>query len=160
MANEVKLNTVAKPVFGITPRRYRQMAEEGLVPPVEKGEIDFLKATKAVIDYYRKLAEGQGSLSLTEERRLKVQVDRKLKELEYLVETKNLVPRDEILGMFVARIQMVKQGLLSHSRVLPPMLVGKDAREMSDVIKTQTRLLLERFSQGGGVLTLPPQKRK
>jgi len=160
MANEVKLNTVAKPVFGITPRRYRQMAEEGLVPLVEKGQIDFLKATKAIIDYYRKLAEGQGSLSLTEERRLKVQVDRKLKELEYLVETKSLIPRDEILGMFMARIQMVKQGLLSHSRVLPPMLVGKDAREMADLIRTQTRQLLERFSQGGGVLTVPPQKRK
>ena len=160
MANEVKLNTVAKPVFGITPRRYRQMAEEGLVPLVEKGQIDFLKATKAIIDYYRKLAEGQGSLSLTEERRLKVQVDRKLKELEYLVETKSLIPKDEILGMFMARIQMVKQGLLSHSRVLPPMLVGKDAREMADLIRTQTRQLLERFSQGGGVLSVPSEKRK
>ena len=136
------------------------MAEEGLVPIVEKGEIDFLKATKAIIDYYRKLAEGQGSLSLTEERRLKVQVDRKLKELTYLVETKNLIPRDEILSMFLARIQMVKQGLLSFCRILPPMLVGKDAREMADILKMQTRQLLERYSQGGGVLTVPPSSKR
>ena len=68
MANEVELEKVSKSVFGITSRRYRQMANDEIVPAVVKGKIDFIAASKALIAYYRKLAEGQGSLSLTDVR--------------------------------------------------------------------------------------------
>ena len=63
MANEVELEKVAKSVFGISSRRYRQLANDEIVPPVVKGMIDFVAASKAIIAYYRKLAESQGSLS-------------------------------------------------------------------------------------------------
>ena len=152
MANEAELEKIAKPVFGITSRRYRQMANDEIVPAVVKGKIDFVAASKALIDYYRKLAEGSGSLSLTEERRLKVQVDRKLKEVEYLVETKELIRREEVLGEFLWRINAVTQGLMSLHRHLSPQLVGKDAREISDIIKKYTYQLRERFSRKSGIL--------
>jgi hypothetical protein len=148
--NEVELEKVAKPVFGITSRRYRQMANEEIVPPVIKGKINFQLASKALITYYRKLAEGQGEMSLTEERMKKVQIERKLKELEYLVETKELIPRAEILNEFLARITIVKQGLMSLHRSLPPILFGKDPREMADILKKHEWQLLDKFSRRSG----------
>ncbi len=82
MANEVSIEKVCKQIFGITPRRYRQLATEGVVPPVVKGKIDFLEAVKALIEYYRKLAAGQGSLTLVDERARLTKIQADMKELE------------------------------------------------------------------------------
>ena len=53
--NQVELEKISKPVFGITSRRYRQMANDEIVPAVVKGKIDFVAASKALIEYYRTL---------------------------------------------------------------------------------------------------------
>jgi hypothetical protein len=150
-SNYVSLEQVSKPVFGITSRRYRDLAQEEVVPPVVKGKIDFVRAAKALIEYYRKLAEAGGNLSLQEERRLKVQIERKLKELEYMVETKELIPKEEILNEFLGRITIVKQGLMGFHRSLPPILMGKEPREMADILKRQTWQLLDKFSRRSGI---------
>lgn len=160
MANEVELEKVAKPVFGITSRRYRQLANEEIVPLVSKGKIDFVAASKALIGYYRKLAEGQGIMSLTEERLKKIQIERKLKELEYMVETKELIPKEEILNEFLARIAIVKQGLMSFHRSLPPILIGKEPREMADILKRHTWQLLDKFSRRSGIFAIHIRKKK
>lgn len=146
---QVRLNQVCQPIFGITPRWYRELAKEGQVPYPIDGKIDFLPAVKALLEYYRKQAEGGASLSLQEEKRLKVQVERKLKELTLLVETKELIPRAEILNEFLQRINAVKSGLIVFYRSLPPLLVGKDARQMSEIIKVQVFHLLDKFSREG-----------
>jgi len=160
MANEVELEKVAKPVFGITSRRYRQMANEEIVPAVIKGKIDFIAASKSLIEYYRKLAAGQGIMSLTEERLKKVQIERKLKELEYMVETKELIPKEEILNEFLARISIVKQGLMSFHRSLPPILMGKEPREMGDILKKYTWQLLDKFSRRSGIFASTHGRKK
>lgn len=160
MANEVELEKVSKSVFGISSRRYRQMANEEIVPAVVKGKIDFMAASKALIEYYRKLAAGQGSLSLTEERLKKVQIERKLKELEYMVEMKELIPKEEILGEFLARIAIVKQGLMSFHRSLPPILFGKEPREMSDILKKYEWQLLDKYSRRSGIFASGIKRKK
>ena len=159
-SGQVKLNQVCQPIFGITPRWYRELAKEGHVPYPIDGKIDFLPAVKSIIEYYRKQAEGGASLSLQEEKRLKVQVERKLKELTYLVETKELIPRSEILNEFLQRINAVKSGLIMLHRSLPPALVGKDARQMSEIIKGRVYHLLERFSRQGKWLKVQDGKRE
>ena len=80
----IELTKVSEPVFGITWRRYRQLAADDIVPPVVKGKIDFIEATRRLIEYYRGRAEAGGSLSLTDERtRLtRINADRKQFELE------------------------------------------------------------------------------
>lgn len=164
MANEIELEVelekISKAVFGITSRRYRQMANEEIVPPVIKGKIDFINASKMLIEYYRKLATGQGIMSLTEERLKKVQIERKLKELEYMVETKELIPKEEILNEFLARISIVKQGLMSFHRALPPILMGKEAREMTDILKRHTWQLLDKFSRRSRIFASSRSKKK
>ncbi len=152
MANEVKLEDVSQKVFGISSRWYRQLVKEGLAPEVIRGQIDFVAAAKALIDYYRKLSEGQGSLTLTDERKELVKVQRQLKELEFLVKKGKLIPRENVLQEFLNRIAVVKTGMLSLSRSLPGKLTNKDGREMGVVIKRQVIQLLEKFSRRGGVL--------
>jgi hypothetical protein len=80
----MNLEKICEPVFGITSRRYRQLEKDNIVPKIANGEIDFPRAVKMLLDYYRKLAEGQGSLSLTDERvRLtKINADRKMLQLK------------------------------------------------------------------------------
>lgn len=158
--NQVELEKISKPVFGITSRRYRQMANDEIVPAVVKGKIDFVAASKALIEYYRKLAEGQGSLSLTEERMKKVQIERKLKELEYMVETKELIPKEEILDEFLARIAIVKQGLMSLHRSLSPILFGKEPREIADILKRYEWQLLNKYSRKSGVFSSGTKRKK
>ncbi len=149
MGSSLKLGSVCKEIFGITPRRYRQLASDGIVPPVTKGEIDFLEAVKKMIQYYREQA---ATPSLIEARQENISLKNNLLELEYLVESKKLISKEEISAEFVFRIQMVKQGLLSLHRMLPGQLVGKDPREMSDIIRRAAIQLLERFSRKSGLL--------
>jgi len=145
--NEVELEKVSKSVFGITSRRYRQMANEEIVPPVIKGKIDFIAASKMLIEYYRKLAAGQGIMSLTEERLKKVQIERKLKELEYMVETKELISREEMISDELGMAGIFKTALLSFHRSLPPILFGREVREISTIIKKETWNILNRLNR-------------
>jgi len=92
MANEVHIDKVAMQIFGITASRYRQMAKDAIVPPVNKGMIDFPLAVKQYVEYLKKLAKGQGSISLTDERtRLATTQANKL-ELEYQIALREYAP--------------------------------------------------------------------
>ena len=154
MANEVELEKVSKSVFGITSRRYRQMANEEIVPPVIRGKIDFINASKMLIEYYRKLATGQGIMGLTDARLENIKLKNDLLTMEKLLKTGELIPRIEILNEFLARIAIVKQGLMSFHRALPPILYGKDAREMANILKRHTWQLIGKFSKKSGVLKI------
>ncbi len=143
----LKLSRICEPIFGITPRSYRELAKEGHVPYPIDGKIDFLAATKALFEYLRKQAGGGILLSLQEERRLKVQVERKLKELTYLVETKELIPRGDFLNESLSRILAVKSGLIMLHRSLPTALIGKDVHQVSEIIKSRVFHLLEKFNR-------------
>ena len=64
-------------------RRYRQIADEDRVPKVVKGKIlDPMATMTALACYYQKLAEGNGSLSLTDERTRLTRINADKKELE------------------------------------------------------------------------------
>jgi hypothetical protein len=103
--------------------------------------------------------KGYEGKSLTETRRdltlLKIETEnlkKQLTEIDLKLRLGELIERSEVLSLFSYRIQIVKHGLLSFYRSLPPLLVGKDAREISDILKTKTWDLLERFSQKTGIL--------
>ncbi len=149
---KVKSEEVAQPYFGISWRRYRQMAKEGIVPEPDKGIIDFVPAAKGLIDYYRKLAEGSGSLSLTDERTELVKIQRQLKTLELEIKQGELIPRALVLDEFLSRIHAVRSGLMSLPRSLPQMFVGLEAREIGEILKKEIHGLLEKFSRKGGIL--------
>lgn len=82
-----------------------------------------------------------------EDARLK-KVTADLKELEYKQRLGEMMPRQEVRMMFIARILATKQGLLTLSRKLPPQLIHcQSEREMEIIIARAMRELLEEFSR-------------
>jgi len=124
MANMVKVQDVCHAFIPITPRRYRQLAEEGHVPKPEKGMVDLLPALRDYIAYQHQRLQGSGSLSLTDERtRLtKIQADRK--EIELLRTKGELLPVQEAMAVWSAVIITMKTRLLGFPRKMAPVVYG------------------------------------
>jgi hypothetical protein len=153
--NLINLEKHCEQIFGITSRRYRQLAKDDpSIPEPVKGMVNYPRSALALINHYRQQCEARGDLSLTEERKLKVKTDRQLKEIELMIKRGELIPRDQVLNEFLSRISAVKTGLLGQHKILPPLLIGLEPRDMADVIKKANFHLLDRFSRKGGISRL------
>ena len=88
MAEKTNLVSVCQPsqtyVFPFTTRRYRQLASEGVVPPVVNGNINLLLACRMLLEHQQKVIEGRGTINLSDEKKrlVKINADRKEFELE------------------------------------------------------------------------------
>lgn len=78
--------------FGITARRYRQLAKEDVVPGVIKGKVDLLPAVQAFCAYQRALIQGSGELSLTEWRKKLVQIQCEKETFELAAKKAEYIP--------------------------------------------------------------------
>jgi phage terminase Nu1 subunit (DNA packaging protein)/DNA-directed RNA polymerase subunit RPC12/RpoP len=134
MANTVQLEKVCPGIFGISDRRYRQLAKEGIVPPVEDSRIDFIAAVKHLIAYYQKLVEGQGAITLTEERaRLtKYMAEKARMELERISES--VVDVAEVEKRWLAMGQACRSRLLSIPVKTAPLVIGRGLNEVKDLL--------------------------
>lgn len=138
MANPVlmvELTKVADAVFGIGWRRYRQLATDGVTPPVVAGKIDLIEASRTLIEYYRKRAEAGGSLSLTDERtRLtRINADRKQLELEKM--RGETIDTERAQQVWAAVMQNVVNKLELLPAKLPPMAYGLTIPEIKALVE-------------------------
>ena len=124
MANEISLEHFSKPVLGISSRRYRQLADENIVPSVSKGQVDALLACKQYIDYQRTLIEGQGSLSLTDERTRLTRINADRKELELKKEQGLLISVEISMTFWGNVLSKIRSKLLSMPKKLSPLIIG------------------------------------
>lgn len=124
MANEQNLETVCKNIFGITSRQYRYLATDGKVPAPVSGKIDFPLATKQLLEYYRKLAAGQGSLSLTDERVRLTKINADRKDLQLQKEKGELLHVDTIMKLQGGVMQNIRSRILSLPAKLATLSFG------------------------------------
>lgn len=131
MANEVNLESICKDkensdkfVFPMTARRYRVLAADGIVPPVVAGKIDFVKATKDLLIYYQKLAAGQGTLTLTDERVRLTKINADRKELQLQKEKGALLHTEKAMQLWGQVAMVIKHKLLALPVKLAPLLIG------------------------------------
>jgi phage terminase Nu1 subunit (DNA packaging protein) len=147
MANEVPLEQACR-VYGFTPRRYRQMEKEDIVPAVKAGHIDFLAATKAVVEYYRNLASGSGSLTLTDERTRLTRINADRKELQLQKERGVLIRTEVAQRLWSGIIMTMKTRLLAMPRKLAPAVIGQERLpEIEDLISKEINGILIEFSE-------------
>ena len=139
MANEVNIGEVCERIYGITERRYRQLAHDGFVPAVTGGKVDFLAATKAIVSYYRKLAEGSGSLSLTDERTRLTKLQADLAEIELAKRNGDVIPYSDALTAWTKAMGAMKTRLLSIPTKYAPLLFGRSAPEIQAIIDGAVR---------------------
>ncbi len=154
MANVVELKKVCKAVFDITYERYMQLAREEIVPRADRGKIDFIAASKALIAYYRQLAETHGELSLSDERTAWTMVRKEREKLKLETERGNLVPVDQAktwLSVLIGEARLALMGL--PRRLAGTLILQTDERDIEAELRTEiTKILRE--------LTKPLEKRK
>ena len=80
------LESICRPspsyVFPFTPRRYRQFAQEGIVPRAENGQIDIVEAARTYIGHLQAKIERSESSSYTDEKKRKTRLEADRKEIE------------------------------------------------------------------------------
>jgi len=140
-SNLVNLDMACQQVFGISSRRYRQLVKEQGAPPVVNGKVDILKACKFLIDYYRKLAEGQGSLSLTEERARLTKVNADLKLLMLKKKEGELIEKQLAFDMFTLVLTRMAEKLKSIPVKASSLLIS--AQSHSEIKQTLEELIRE-----------------
>src|SRR5512139_3556780 len=127
---KVKLTDVCKEDFLITPMRYRQLANENVVPPVEKGYISYRAAVRALMKYRIRLAEGQGSLSLIDVRTRKEAARAEREEIIVKKRQGELVVKDASVTWLSRIITEAKSAFMNLAKRLAPELVGLAEKEI------------------------------
>ena len=143
MANDINLEMACNQIFGITSREYRTFVKEQGAPEVIQGKVDFVKVSKWLIEYYRGLAKGQGSLSLTDEkiRLTKISADRE--ELLLKKEKGELINSIEAMRLWSRVCQGIRSKILSIPTELSPIVLGvRTIPEIKNIIEKFVREVL------------------
>jgi hypothetical protein len=141
-----KENNVPNKLFPFTDKRYRQLADEGIVPEVSGGKIDLLKSIKAIFNYQEKRIKGFGSATLTDEKTEGQSLKNELLRIKVDTEKGRLIPKSDVLEEFLRRIYVLKSDLLSIEKRLPANSKEKET------VKKSVRQILNNYSKGTGVL--------
>ena len=132
-ARQVAIVDLCNSVLGITDRRYRDIAKEGIVPAVEKGKVPFLQTVKAVIEYYRKRAEAGGSLSLTDERTRLTRINADRKQLELEKERGDVISSAVAVKLWADICGNIKKKIEQIPTKLAPQVYGLKTPEIKAV---------------------------
>jgi len=144
----VVLTKVSKPYFDISDRRYRQLAEEKTVPPVKKGRIPFLEAFRALLVYKSKLAEGQGSLNLTDVRTRKENARAEREELIVKKLKGELVLKDQVEKWLHGHVEEAKTALWGLPRRMGPVFSPiSDEKEIEFLLREEIYKILEEMAK-------------
>jgi len=143
---KVNLQEACK-LFGITDKWYRALAKEGHVPVPVKNQIQFVYATRDIVKYYRNLAQGQGSMSLIDERTKLTHRQSEKLGLELQNMKGDLVHIESVEKVVEVAILGFKARLLSMPAKLAPVVIGLTAPEVQEVISKAVIDVLEELSQ-------------
>jgi hypothetical protein len=111
-----------------------------------------METKRSLTDDKRAEKDPTGSLAdlerqLKREQIGKRRVEKELLRLRLRVERGEYVPMAEVKGRDLARIHVVRRGLLELGRTLAPRLVGMTSeKDLEVTIKLEARRLLERFA--------------
>lgn len=110
-------------LVGLTARRIRQLAREGVLPKVARGRYPVAECIQAYIGYWQQRAERSsngGGPGWKEARARKTTVEVEIKELELAERRRELVPVEDVEAMVSDALDPVDLGL----RTAPRQLAG------------------------------------
>jgi len=97
--------------------------------------------------------------TLTEARRMKIEVETQLRRFDLLIKTGELIQRSEVVNLFTDRVMIMRSGLINFHRVIEAKMMGRDFSELGGIVKAEGKSLLERYSRRSGPL-LPKDEKK
>jgi len=123
-------------IIGIKERRYYQLAQENEVPVPEKGKVNTVDAIQSYIAYLKKVAQGQGSLSLADERARLTKIQADMKELQLKKEQGELIEAEVALKLFTEVIQKMSSKLSAIPLKVAPLIIGcKTITEAKEILE-------------------------
>lgn len=136
--------------FGVEPRAVRYWVDAGCTK-LKRNQYDL----KAVFDWWwsniaqdRAIAEATDN-SINEAKRIYWWEKAEGEKVKNKRESEQLIPRQEIAAEWAARVSEIANGLQALSMRLPPLIAGKEAREVRDIVKLNVRQILENYSRTG-----------
>jgi phage terminase Nu1 subunit (DNA packaging protein) len=152
MAEETKqiaIVDLCESTLGITDRRYRAMAKQGIVPRVAKGKVPSLEAIRAVIKYYRNRSKaGWSSAAFEDARAVAAQHKAALLELELHERKGRLIDAEKVKAAAFAQGRMVCDKLLNiPDRVAPIIAAETDQTKVAELLTREIRQALEELSK-------------
>jgi hypothetical protein len=115
----------------ISERRIQQLARDNILPRPIKGQYDAVQCVHGYIDYLKKLAMGNGELSLTDERTRLTKYQADLAEIELKKAHGELIQSKIAMAMWAEVITAVRQRLLGLPTRLAPII--STAQSMSEI---------------------------
>ncbi|KMT22996.1 hypothetical protein [Clostridium cylindrosporum] len=139
-------------IFGITDRRVRQLAEEGIIVRVKKGRYDLVESIKAYIVYLKtnqdiKESKSDADLDYDREKAMHERVKREMAELN-LAEMKGQIHyADDVENVMNDMLSNFRSKVLSMASKLAPILIARsDVNQIQDMINKESYEVLEELS--------------
>lgn len=139
-------------IFGITDRRVRQLAEEGVITRVKKGRYDLVESIKGYIIYLKtnqdiKESKNEADLDYDMERAKHERIKREIAELN-LAEMKGQIHyADDVEKVMNDMLSNFRSKVLSMASKLAPILIARnDINQIQDMINKEAYEVLEELS--------------
>ncbi|MEG0371241.1 MAG: hypothetical protein RR645_03000 [Clostridium sp.] len=140
-------------LFGITDRRVRQLAEEGVIVRVKKGRYDLVESIKGYIVFIKtnqdiKDSKSDADLDYDREKAMHERVKREMAELN-LAEMKGQVHyADDVQKVMNDMLSNFRSKILSMAAKLSPILVARsDVSQIQAMINKEAHEVLEELSE-------------
>ena len=147
-ASLISVDVLAR-LFELSPRRIQQLADDGIIPRVERGRYELVGAVRGYVKHLREKAFG-GDLGPdtygTQRARLtKARAD--MAEMERQQLAAELIPADDVEAAWSAVTLALRARLLSiPTKAVPRLLAAKDAVQISEVLRDQISEALDELA--------------
>lgn len=131
----------------LSERRIQQLVKDGIIPRPVKGEYEPIGCIHGYIDYLKKLAAGNGELSLTDERTRLTKYQADLAEIQLKKERGELITSAIAIEAWGRVVSAVRQKLLALStRLAPVVATTQSLPEIKERIDSATHEVLNELA--------------
>ena len=131
----------------LTERRVQQLVKDGILPRPVKGIYEPIACIHGYIDYLKKLAAGNGELSLTDERTRLTKYQADLAELELRKAHGELLETKIAMQLWAEVVSSTRQRLLGLPTRLAPVIVQlKTIPEIKDTVENTIQEVLNELA--------------
>ena len=130
-------------IFGVTDRRIRQMAEEGIIVRAAKGRYNLVGSLKNYILSLKLAADGansddpDGELDIEEEKALHERVKRHISELKLQIMQGDLHKAEDVQRVMTDMLAAFKTRILNIPSKVAPILENRDANTIKERLTSE-----------------------
>ena len=146
---DISLEDACKYVFSFTPDYYRMLARQGIVPPSNRGLINFAKASKALIEHYRSTGKINAGESLVQQKIRKLALEAEEKELKLKKLRGELIEVEKVSDLWAKIALNIRNKLLALPTRVAPLVSMREAVEIKRILEEIILEVLEELSTDG-----------